>query len=91
MEKGYSKIELLLAEFFEKAEDLIEDGGSAGEFTVTLAKFLGHFHNRHYPSSMHRLLTTNFAEAILMSANELRMVQDYPKELQLILIHSKKK
>lgn len=91
METEYSKIDLLLADFFEKAEDLIEDGGSASEFTVTLAKFLGHFHNRHYPPSMHGLLTANFAEAIVMSATELRKVCEYPKELQLILIHGKKK
>jgi len=81
----------MLAEFFEKVEDKIEDGGSASEFMMTLAKFLAHFHNRHYPSNMHGYMTQSFAEAILYLATELRKVESYPTNLHLVLIHGIKK
>ncbi|GIO13570.1 hypothetical protein J19TS2_31250 [Cohnella xylanilytica] len=80
-------LEKMTAEFFEKVEDQIEDGGSAAEFTMTLAKFLAHFHNRHYPPSLHGYMTQSFADAVTKMATALREVLPYDESMHLILVH----
>lgn len=87
MERELTKLEELTAVFFEKVEDHIEDGGSAAEFTMTLAKFLAHFHNRHYPPNLHGFMTQSFAEAVTQMAADLRAVLPYDEGLRLILVH----
>lgn len=89
--KELSGLETLLAETFDRAEELIEDGGSAAEFLVALAKFMGHFYNRHFPANLHGYLTTNFGNQVNVFSRELRKVYPYSNELHLVLIHSNEK
>lgn len=89
-ERELTKLELLTADFFADVESEIQDGGSAAEFTMTLAKFLAHFHNLHYPPRLHGYMTQSFAEAVEKMAMELRKVHPYDDSLHMILIHPSK-